>query len=246
MIRFLLALTAGFAAGVLLFATLVYVNPVTAKAPLSPLLVGSNEIISLTYSLAADDAIVYSNNGERRVTPSPDGVQQLWERPIRRSSARTVIVHDAAGNTAGIGFKFDSDSEATRLVNGEAFSNSVWHVYLPGRGTFFMEQVENRWHYIRDIVLPAYWSSADSWKGNWNSTITAGPGALGTGRVTGGSGEFAGLVTAGIESLSARAFSLSKGPVAIEGQLTIEVGADPEFEIEAEAEAGDATTDVPD
>lgn len=244
MIRFLLALVAGFIAGALLFGMLVYFNPITAKAPLSPLLVGSNEIISLSYSLVADDAIVYSDNGEGRVTPTPDRVQQLWEKPIRRSTARAVVVHDAAGNAAGIGFKFASDSEATRLVNGEAFSNSVWHVYLPGRGTFFMEQVENRWHYVRDIVLPAYWSSADSWKGNWNSTITAGPGALGTGRVTGGSGEFAGLVTAGIESLSARAFSLSKGPVAIEGQLTIEVGGGLEFE--AEAEADEATAEITD
>jgi hypothetical protein len=245
-IRFLLALTAGFVAGVLLFAMLVYFNPITAKAPLSPLLVGSNEIISLSYSLASDDAIVYTNNGESRVAPSPDRVQQLWERPIKRSAARTVVVHDAAGNEAGIGFKFSSDSEASRLANGEAFSNSVWHVYLPGRGTFFMEQVENRWHYVRDIVLPAYWSSADSWKGNWNSTITAGPGALGTGRVTGGSGEFDGLVTAGIESLSARAFSLSKGPVAIEGQLTIEVGTDLEVETDLEFDADDAPGEAPD
>jgi len=230
MIRFLLALIAGFVAGAMLFATLVYFNPMTARAPLSPLLVGSKEIISLTYSVAADEAIVYSNNGERRVTPSPDRVQQLWEAPIRRSTARAVVVRDAAGNPAGIGFKFASDSESTRLVNGEALSNSVWHVYLPGRGTFFMEQEENHWHYMRDIVVPAYWSSADSWKGNWNSTMTAGPGPLGTGRVIGGAGDFEGLVTAGIESLSAKAFSLKRGPVAVDGQLTIEVEADPELD----------------
>jgi hypothetical protein len=226
--RYLLALIAGFVAGVMLFATLVYFNPITATAPLSPLLVGSNEIISLTYSVAADEAIVYSNNGERRVKPNPDRVQELWEAPIRRSSARAVVMRDAAGNTTGIGFKFASDSESTRLVNGEALSNSAWHVYLPGRGTFFMEQVENYWHYIRDIVVPAYWSSADSWKGNWNSTMTAGPGPLGSGRVSGGAGEFKGLVTAGIESLNAKAFSLSRGAVAVTGQLTIEVGTESE------------------
>ena len=226
--KYLISLLAGMVCGVAIFAGLLYYNPVTAREKLSPLSVSSNEIINLSFSTAADDAIVYTNNGETRVQPNPAKVLQLWESPVRRSTAAATLLQDSRGNLAGIGIKFSSDSEQTRLLSGEALVDSAWHMYLPGRGTMFVEQRENYWNYVREIVIPAYWSSADNWKGNWHGTLTVGPGALGTARVVGGSGEFEGLATDGIESISARAYSVDRGPVAVEGQLTIELpkGAD--------------------
>ena len=105
----------------------------------------------------------------------------------------------------------------------QALSTIAWPIYLPGRGTLFVEQSENYWNYLREIVLPAYWSSADNWKGNWHGTMTSGPGVLGTARITGGSGEFEDLQTEGIESLTAQAYSLQRGPVSAESRLTIEL-----------------------
>ena len=98
-----------------------------------------------------------------------------------------------------------------------------WHIVVPGQGSLFVEQQENYWSYMREIVIPAYWSAGDNWRGNWNGNITSGPGALGTARVVGGSGVFAGLEMEGVESLSAEAYSVEAGPVAIDGQLTIEL-----------------------
>ena len=65
------------------------------------------------------------------------------------------------------------------------------------------------------------------------------PGALGTGRVYGGSGRFEGLVSEAVETLSAKAYSAETGPVAMEGHLTIElsVGADDMAELERAANA---------
>ena len=202
---------------------MLYFNPFTAREKLSPLSVSSNEIINLSYSTAADDSIVYTNNGEARIQPNPAKVLQLWEAPVRHSAAVATLLHDSRGNVAGLGIKFSSESERTRLLSGEALVDSAWHIYLPGRGTLFIEQSENYWNYVREIVIPAYWSSADSWKGNWHGTLTVGPGALGTARVVGGSGEFDDLATDGIESISAKAYSVDRGPVAVEGQLTIEL-----------------------
>ena len=96
---------------------------------------------------------------------------------------------------------------------------------MPGQGSLFVEQRENYWGYLREIVVPAYRSSGDSWRGNWNGTITSGPGALGTARVIGGSGEFADLETDGVESLSAKAYSVKHGPVAVDGTLAVELPA---------------------
>ena len=101
--------------------------------------------------------------------------------------------------------------------------DSVWHIYLPARGSLFMEQSENYWGYIRDIVVPARWSSGDNWRGSWLGNITAGPGALGTSAVAGGSGQFQYMIAEGVESFSAKAYSVEHGPVAMTGELAIEL-----------------------
>ena len=86
--------------------------------------------------------------------------------------------------------------------------------------------------------IPAYWSSADSWRGSWRGSITSGPGALETARVFGGTGIFAGLEVDGVESLNAKAYSVSAGPVAMDGELAIELPRNRD-----EAAAEDVTPD---
>ncbi len=221
--KYVVVLLLGIVTGIALFAVGLYANPLHSGTRLSPIAVGSGEIISLSYSSAIEDAIMYTNNGESRLHPHPAKVLQLWEAPVRRTATTATVLRNSRGDVAGIGIKFASDSEATNLLNGEAIVDSAWHIYLPGRGTIFVQQSENYWNYVREIVLPAYWSSADNWKGNWHGTMTSGPGALGTARVTGGSGEFDALKTEAIESLTAQAYSVQRGPVAAESRLTIEL-----------------------
>jgi hypothetical protein len=114
-------------------------------------------------------------------------------------------------------------SEKTRLLSGKALVDSIWYVYLPGRGAFFLEQTENYWDYLRSVVLPAYRSSANAWKGSWLGNVTAGPGALGTARVTGSSGEFEGMEMLAVESILVKAWRVEGGPVAAEGRLLLEL-----------------------
>jgi hypothetical protein len=51
--------------------------------------------------------------------------------------------------------------------------------------------------------------------------MTQGPNALGTARVTGGNGNFAGKSGEAVESLTANAYSAIDGPVSMDGSLTI-------------------------
>jgi len=204
-------------------ATLLYFNPLASRNPLSPLSVSNNEILSVGYSAVPTDSIVYTNNGESRVEPHPDKVRELWEAPIRRSEVLVTVVTDSRNNPAGIGIKFSSDSEKSRIINGEALVDSAWHIHLVERGSLFVEQTENYWNFLRKIVVPAYWSSANHWKGVWNGNMTVGPGALGTAAVTGGTGEFAGLESEAVEAVSASAYSVSQGPVSMEGRLNIDL-----------------------
>jgi len=222
-IKYVTGLLFGLLLGAFAAVMLLYFNPLAARNPLSPLSVTNNEILSLGYSAVPTDSILYTNNGESRVQPHPEKVRELWEAPIRHSAVLVTVVNNSRNMPAGIGIKFSSDSERTRLVNGEALVDSAWHIHLVERGSLFVEQTENYWNFLRKIVVPAYWSSANHWKGTWNGNMTVGPGALGTAAVSGGTGEFAGLESEAVEAVHASAYSVAQGPVAMEGRITIDV-----------------------
>ena len=221
--RYVLALLVGVIVGLMLVAAFLFYNPLTDSNDLSPLSVTDNEVIRLNYSAVAADTLIYTNNGESQVEPHPPKVLQLWESPVQFTTAMVTVLADSRGQVAGIGVKFSSRSERTNILEGKLLVDSVWHVFLPKRGTLFIEQWENYWKFIRAIVVPAHWSSGDNWRGSWLSNITAGPGALGTAWVAGGSGQFLDLNTEAVEALSAKAYSVEQGPVAMTGELSIEI-----------------------
>ena len=223
MIKRIALLAAGMIFGLFVVALWVVYNPFVEEHGLSPLAVTENEVIHLSYSVAAQDTIIHTNDGESRISPNPPKVLQLWEPTVRNTTATMNLLEDSRGRTVGIGVKFSSDSELTDISRGKALVNAVWHIYLPGRGSLFIEQTENYWSYIQDIVLPAYRSSGDNWRGNWLKNITDGPGPLGTAWVAGGSGMFAGMDTAAVEAFAAKAYTVEQGPVAMVGELTIEI-----------------------
>lgn len=235
--KYLIALLLGLFVGAAVFAAGLIYNPFLVDRGLSPLSVTDSEVISLNFSSVPSDAIVFTNDGESRVKPFPEKVLQLWEPSIRLTSATATVMRDARSRTAGIGIKFSSRSERTRLLRGEAIVDSVWYVYRPGRGSLFIEQSENYWTFLREVGLPAYRSSANNWKGTWIGDLTVGPGALGTAAVTGGAGPLQGLKMQGLESLTTTAYSIDDGPVAAEGRLLIEMpGAVEDFEDEMSRE----------
>lgn len=228
--KYLIVLIIGIVTGVVVFAAGVAFNPFVSKQGLSPLAVTDSQTVTLTYSGVASDGIVFTNDGESRISPYPEKVLQLWEASIRQTSASVKELRDGRGQVAGLGIKMSSLSEATRLFAGKAIVDSVWYVYLPGRGGMFIEQTENYWDYMRGIVFPAYRNSANTWQGNWLGNLTAGPGALGTAKVTGSSGEFSGLEMLAVESLTVRAWRAVGGPLAAEGQLLIELPPEAVYE----------------
>lgn len=232
--KFVITLIIGVLAGAALFAAGLVYNPFISQAGVSPLAVTKSQTVSLAFSAVASDAIVFSNDGESRVAPHPEKVLQLWEAPIRATSAMATVMRDGRNQAVGIGIKLSSWSEDTRLIEGKAIVDSVWYVYLPGRGGFFIEQTENYWDYVREVVVPAHRSSANTWKGTWLGNLTAGPGALRTAKVIGSSGEFEGLDMLGMESVAVRAWRVDGGPVAADGQLFIELTAPSEEDVQVD------------
>ena len=226
--KYLVALILGFLTGAAIFLGGLIYNPFIADRGLSPLSVTDAEVITLNYANAPPESVVYTNNGESLQKPHPAKVLQLWEAPIRSTSAMATVMRDGGNQVAGIGIKFSSDSEKTRLLHGEAIADSVWYLFLPEHGSLFIEQTENYWLLIRDVAFPAWRNSANNWRGSWIGDMTSGPGALGTAAVSGGSGRVNGLRMNGLESMSVRAFSADTGLVGSEGRLIIEMPDPPD------------------
>jgi len=221
--RVFVVLFLGIAVGACIAVAFLFYNPFTAQASLSPLSVSEQQQISLSYSAVAENSILFTNDGESRVAPYPAKVLQLWEAPVRQTTMLVAPMHDARNELAGFGIKFSSWSERTNLLDGKALMDSAWYIYMPEQGSLFIEQSENHWSFLREIVASAYMSSGDNWRGRWLGTITDGPGALGTARVRGGSGKFRDLESESIEVLAAKAFSTELGPVGLDGLLTIDL-----------------------
>jgi len=221
--KYVIALLLGMLIGGAIFAAGVLYSPFTGEGALSPLSVSEAEVIALNFSAVPAENIVYTNNGESMQSPNPEKVPQLWEAPIRKTSAMATVMRDARNQPAGIGVKISSRSESTDLLRGKAIMDSVWYVYTPQHGSMFIQQSENFLPFIREVAFPAWKSSANSWRGTWMGDITAGPGALGTAAVSGGYGRVAGLELDGVESLSVRAFSADTGFISAEGRLLIEM-----------------------
>jgi hypothetical protein len=226
--KYFLSVLLGFLTGVALIAIGLIHNPFVTKPGVSLLSVSDSAVISLSFDRVPARSLFFSNNGKSRIAPQPRGAQEFWENSIRLSDVMLTEMHNARGDVAGLGLKFSSRSEKTRLVNGKALVDSVWYVYLPGRGSFFVQQTENYWPFITDVLIPAYRNSANNWKGTWFGDLTAGPGTLRTAIVTGGSGAFAlrGPAMRAVESMSMSAYSADRGPVVAEGRLLIELPAE--------------------
>lgn len=233
--KYIVSLVLGLLLGVGILAAGLLFNPFIAERGLSPLSVTNAEVITLNFANVPAESIAYTNDGESLQKPHPEKILQLWEAPIRMTSAMATVMRGARNQAAGIGVKFMSKSESTRLLNGEMIVDSVWYVYLPEHGSFFIEQTENYFPFVREVAFPAWRSSANNWRGNWLGDLSNGPGALGTAAVVGGSGRLEGLLMEGVESMTVQAFSSESGLVSAEGRLIIELPAtefagDDEFE----------------
>jgi hypothetical protein len=221
--KYIVALVLGLLSGAALFGLGLVYSPFITETGMSPLTVTDAEVITLNYANAPADTLVFTNNGESVQQTNPEKVQQLWEAPIRKTSAMAVVLRDGRNQVAGVGIKFSSDSESTRLLRGEAIVDSVWYLYLPQHGSMFVRQSENYWPFLSEVAFPAWRSSGNSWRGSWFGDLTAGPGALGTAAISGGAGRVEGLEMIGVESLSVRAFSADTGTLAADGRMIIEL-----------------------
>ena len=224
--KYIVSLLLGLLVGVVLFGLGLIYNPFIVDRGLSPLSVTDAQVVALNYSVVPTESIVYTNDGESMHDPYPEKVLQLWEAPIRQTTAMVSVLRDPRNEVAGIGVKMSSLSEKSHLFSGNAIVDSVWYIFLPDHGGMFIHQTENYWPFLQQVAFPAWRSSGKNWRGRWLGDLTAGPGALGTAAVSGSSGRFGGLEMEAVESLSVDAFSTEHGFISAEGRLLVALPGD--------------------
>lgn len=219
--RFLRALIPGFVVGVLLFLAGFYFNPFSSESLLSPLSVSQSRLVEYSYSRNPKDMLVLTNDGDSLVAPSPAKVQELWEPAVEDTEALVAILHDTTGKPAGIGIRISSWSDDTDLLDARLSKNSDWHIFVPEHGTAFVEQTEDLWPYLRNVVIPG--QVKREWQGMWYGSVTGGPNALRTARVNGGSGQMQDLRSEAVEFFQVEHYSAEAGPIKSVGRLTLEL-----------------------
>ena len=138
--KYVIALLLGILAGAALLLAGMYFNPFAARQSLSPVAVSDDMLAVLDYSLAPSESILFTNDGESLRKPYPLKVQELWEPAIQKTWVTVTELTNARGEPAGVGIKFSSESENSRPLRGEALVDSVWQIYVPGRGTGVTEK----------------------------------------------------------------------------------------------------------
>ena len=174
--KYAVSLSIGILFGAVLFVAGFYFNPFAETLMVSPLAVSNDEHLDLTYTAVPGESILYTDDGESIVNTHPNRVAELWEPTIVDTRVAVVLLNDGRGQVAGLGIKFSTDSEQSAPINSKILVNSAWHIYLPGQGTLVVDQIENYWSYLREIVVPARWSSGDNWRGSYFRIVTDGPG----------------------------------------------------------------------
>jgi len=220
-VRILRALILGFLTGVLLFLAGFYFNPFSSESQLSPLAVSQSRLVEYSYSRNPRETLALTNNGHGHTATNPARVQELWEPAVEDTEAFVTILRDIAGKPAGIGIKISSWSAESELLSARLLKNSDWHLFVPDHGTAFVEQTENQWPYLRNVVIPGLVKR--EWQGTWYGSVTSGPNALRTAKVRGGSGHMQDLRSEAVEFFQVESYSAETGPTRSVGRLTLEL-----------------------
>ena len=211
----------GIFVGIILFLQVIYFNPLTGRDSVSPLTLSTQQILELHFSIAWDDNPLVAIAEKNREVVSTAATAKFSEPTLRDTTVLLTILKNTTNNVAGLGIKMLSKSETTSLIKGEVLANSIWHIYLPARGTIMIDQIENYWAYIRDIVIRAHLASDKSWHGTFHRITTTGPEPQGTANVSGGNGLFENFPTIASESLTVAHYLAGTGPVTADGNLKI-------------------------
>jgi hypothetical protein len=213
--KYVLATVFGFVAGFLLAAVAVLMNPL-----FGPLEDGiADESLLLTHAGRGPRAIFHADTGYGWLVNRPISEADMRAGTVRYTAASALLMNNAGGSPVAVAIRLSALRDDSHPLVGELLEDNVWHVIVPGRGSFAAMTTDNLWPFVTSVALPALRNGDDRWRGTFSSLTTVGP--RGQGRVLGLGGAFAGLDGDAVSSVSLREFDAVAGPVEMVGKLAL-------------------------
>lgn len=162
------------------------------KKPAAPAPAAPVEITETFHMVAPDDGIAITHSGDKPLPLYPAGIGTLSDDAIKTGFILVTRLRDKDGAVIGFTSEQEVVSAESDLTRGVLKTASTWTLTIPGRGTIFLDEIENQTEFITTAAVPALMQGKE-WTGEQTFITTAGPHASGMGLVTGGTGEFAGV-----------------------------------------------------
>ena len=215
--KYVIAPVFAFVAGFLLATLGVLMNPLFGAVEDGL----SGESLLLTHTGRGPGAIFHADTGYGWLADHPASAAAVRAGTVRYTAASAMVMNNAGGSPVAVAIRLSALREDSRPLLGRLLEDNVWHVTVPGRGSFAVLTTDNLWPFVTSVALPALRSDDDRWRGEFSTLTTVGPHDLGYGRVLGLGGAFAGLEGDAISSVSVREFDASAGPVEMLGELAL-------------------------
>ncbi len=212
--RFIIGFIFGAVPGALATALLLLFNPLFDGDAPRP---GGDAALAL--SVAGQDAVTVLRTGTGYpwipaepasvVEPAVDGT---------RSAVRIMLASAGAPERVAYVARVSTLTREGRPLFGEIIEQSMWHVVVPGAGSFFVLGNDDLWGFARRMALPL--ARGNDFRGKIAFDTTIGP-ARGGARVIGLTGEYAGQVGSAELSQLVRRVSLGEGLTDAEATMHV-------------------------
>lgn len=215
--KYVIALIVAFAFGFLLAVAGVVMNPLFG----APQDRRGGESLLLKHSGRGPSALFHTDTGYPWLANRPAGTLPLRAGTVRFAAASVMMMDNAGGSPVAVAVRLSALRNDSHPLIGQLLEDNVWHITVPGRGSFVAFTTDNLWPMLKRVTLPAMLSGDDRWRGEFRSLTTVGPHDLGHGRVIGIGGAFAGLEGDAVAAVTVREFDAKQGPLDLRGELAL-------------------------
>lgn len=210
----LITLLTGFIVGALLCAALLLLNPMFDGSPAND---SRGSPLALTVAGQGAVTVMQNATGYPWVAPVPAAaVAPLVDGS--RSHVAVMLSSTRDADTVAYITRVSTLNRSGRPLFGEVIEHSLWHVVMPGKGSFIVDAEDDLWGFARELAVPML--RGETWRGKLAFETTIGPGRRA--QVFGVSGEYAGLTGTATTTQTVREVSTSAGLTDAEATLFVD------------------------
>jgi len=215
--KYVLSLVGGLLLGAGLAMVAIFFNPLTEGG--SEWSAGREWTFS--YTLSPSDVWLLSHARQVDIPVVPSDVPLLFEDGIRGVVVTSMPLTMPTVADAALATRISVPSQESELLSSGLLVEDFWLISVPGRGSVFVDAINNQWPLFRDTVVLVDWlkQSFDHF-GEYDPT--RGPTANGA-AVFGLTGDYRNVRGSGRERLVLDSYQGSFGGIA--GQLAIDLAA---------------------